>query len=99
MGVTLARPTPLRPDPDVSSFSCGHESLDDWLRRRALTNHGSGALRVYVVTDRTGEAVSNRVIAFDALASGGFGAARRDGQTVPYHARSGSDGNSGSSRD
>ena len=30
---------------------CGVDSLDDWLRRRALANQTSGASRTYVVTE------------------------------------------------
>jgi GNAT superfamily N-acetyltransferase len=35
---------------DVSRFDCGgHESLNDWLKRFALTNEGNGSARTYVV--------------------------------------------------
>jgi GNAT superfamily N-acetyltransferase len=66
MGVTLARPTPLQPEHDVSAFSCGHATLDEWLQRRALANQRAGASRVYVVT----ESKSQKVVAYYALASG-----------------------------
>jgi GNAT superfamily N-acetyltransferase len=35
---------------DVSQFDCGgHESLNDWLKRFALTNERNGSARTYVV--------------------------------------------------
>ncbi|MGD0482813.1 MAG: GNAT family N-acetyltransferase [Terracidiphilus sp.] len=45
-------------------FSCGEDSLDEWLRRRALTNRVSGASQAYVVC------ADNEVIGYYALASG-----------------------------
>jgi GNAT superfamily N-acetyltransferase len=36
-------------DHDVSSFDCGKASLNDWLRRFALTNQQSDSARTYVV--------------------------------------------------
>jgi len=64
--VTLARPEPLRPDHDLSDFSCGHATLDEWLRRRALANQKAGASRIYVVTNDRGQ----KVVAYYAIASG-----------------------------
>ena len=49
---------------DLSQFSCGEPTLDDWLRRRALPNEESGASRTYVVC------VEKRVIGYYALAVG-----------------------------
>jgi len=60
----LSAPTLLTPEHDVSAFSCGHPSLDEWLKRRALSNQKAGASRTYVLTS------DNRVIAYYALASG-----------------------------
>ena len=48
----------------VEDFACGAESLDNWLKRRALKNQTQGASRTYVVC------VESRVVAFYALASG-----------------------------
>lgn len=59
-----AAPTLLAQHHDLSCFSSGEPSLDEWLTRRALANQASGASRTYVV------AVENRVIAYYALASG-----------------------------
>lgn len=34
----------------LAAFDCGEPALDDWLKRRALNSHNSGAARVYAVT-------------------------------------------------
>ena len=60
----LSQPAPLTAEHQVSAFACGHASLDDWLKRRALSNQKTGASRTYVVTSE------GRVIAYYALASG-----------------------------
>jgi GNAT superfamily N-acetyltransferase len=62
--VTLFPPEPLAGHHDVSSFSCGNESLDLWLRRRAMKNQTSGASRTYVAC------VGTRVVAYYSLSSG-----------------------------
>jgi GNAT superfamily N-acetyltransferase len=48
---------------DPEGFRCGEEGLDQWLKRRALTNQLSGASRTFVVCS------ANRVVAYYALAS------------------------------
>ncbi len=48
----------------TEGFSCGIDSLDQWLIRRSLKNQIQGASRTYVVCDRS------RVVAYYALASG-----------------------------
>lgn len=60
----LSAPAALDESHDVSAFSCGHSSLDDWLKRRAITNQKTGASRTYVLCE------GQRVIAYYALASG-----------------------------
>ncbi len=60
----FAAPVPLADHHRTDTFSCGAESLDNWLKRRALKNQIQGASRTYVVCDET------RVVAFYALASG-----------------------------
>jgi GNAT superfamily N-acetyltransferase len=47
----------------IRDFSCGMTSLDDWLKKRALTNQVSGATRTFVIC------IDNRVVGFYALAS------------------------------
>jgi len=63
-GVKLSAPEPLKPHHDLTSFQSGEETLDTWLKRRALKNQGSGASRTFVVCD------GRRVVAYYTLASG-----------------------------
>jgi GNAT superfamily N-acetyltransferase len=44
----------LRPDHDVSGFTCGNEMLDRWLRQSALGADRSGTGRTYLWVDETG---------------------------------------------
>ena len=60
----LSAPENLRADHDLSEFTCGEPSLNDWLRRRAFRNEASGASRTYVVC------VGQRVVGYYALAVG-----------------------------
>ena len=61
--MTLSAPVPISEYHDCSKFSCGTQSLDEWLRRRALSNQRDDASRTYVVCE------DQRVIAYFALAS------------------------------
>jgi len=45
----FSAPELLTIDHQTGDFSCGIESLDDWLKRRAHANQISGASRTYVV--------------------------------------------------
>jgi len=56
-------PAPLTAAHDTTAFACGVESLDHWLKQRALKNQATGASRTFVVND------PQRVIAYYALAS------------------------------
>lgn len=47
----LGIPEPICANHDVAHFDCGEASLNDWLRKRALRNHASGASRCFVVSD------------------------------------------------
>ncbi len=58
-------PVPITAEHDTSLFTCRHDSLNLWLRRRALSNASSGATRTYVVC-----AESDRVVGYYALAAG-----------------------------
>ena len=60
----LTAPMPLTEWHLTESFSCGSDSLDQWLKRRSLKNQIQGASRTFVVCDET------RVVAYYALASG-----------------------------
>ncbi|RDS82845.1 N-acetyltransferase [Dyella monticola] len=61
--MTLAAPEPLGPHHDVEPFQSGVETLDIWLKRRALKNQSSGASRTFVVCEGA------RVVAYYALAA------------------------------
>ena len=64
----LSAPQPLDTTHQLTAFDCGEPSLDDWLRRRALTNHLSGASRTFVVTDPDGVVRGYYALAAGALA-------------------------------
>jgi GNAT superfamily N-acetyltransferase len=60
------QPVVLTASHDLSLFSCGEDSLDHWLRDRALENMNLGASRTYVACPQG----SKRVVAYYALAMG-----------------------------
>ena len=64
----LSAPQPLDTTHQLTAFDCGEPSLDDWLRRRALANHLSGASRTFVVTDLDGVVRGYYALAAGALA-------------------------------
>jgi GNAT superfamily N-acetyltransferase len=72
--MALSPPGPLAANHALDAFDCGEASLDDWLKRRALKNQGSGASRCFVVCDR------NAVIGFYSLTAGGI---HHDGAPKP----------------
>ncbi len=72
--MTLAPPELLTQAHELSGFSCGVSSLDDWLRRRALPNQASGASRSFVLCD------GGKVAGYYALASGGIYIAEAPGR-------------------
>lgn len=72
--MTLAAPELLTAAHDVSIFDCGTPALDEWLKRRALGNQGSGASRTYVVC--RGQAV----VGYYALAAGSIAHAEVPGR-------------------
>ncbi len=63
--MNLLGPESLTPEHQVSTFSCGESTLDEWLKRRALANQASGASRTFVVTDD-----DRQVLGYYALAAG-----------------------------
>jgi hypothetical protein len=73
--VILRAPVPLSPDHHIKDFQCGEPQLDDWLQRRALSNHASGATRCFVSLDE-----AHRVMGYYALAAGAV--TRRDATTA-----------------
>ncbi len=60
----LSAPALLSADHQIGDFSCGIDSLDDWLKRRARANQISGASRTYVVS------TNQTVVGYYCLASG-----------------------------
>jgi predicted N-acetyltransferase YhbS len=62
-GIKIGAPEPLASHHDLEPFTSGMESLDWWLKRRAIKNQATGASRTFVAcTER-------RVLAYYALAS------------------------------
>jgi predicted N-acetyltransferase YhbS len=59
----LSAPEPLGPQHELTAFSSGEPSLDDWLKRRAGANQVSGASRTFVACEGA------TVVAYYALAS------------------------------
>lgn len=72
--MTFSAPEPLAAHHITEGFACGAESLDNWLKRRALKNQVQGASRTYVVC------MENRVVAYYALASGALLGAQATGR-------------------
>ena len=60
----LLAPVLLSEQHQTEQFFCGVESLDAWLKRRALKNQIQGASRTYVVCK------GDQVVAYYAIASG-----------------------------
>ncbi|EMK3529625.1 GNAT family N-acetyltransferase [Pseudomonas aeruginosa] len=70
----LSAPQPLAAHHDIQSFSSGVDSLDQWLKRRALKNQTTGASRTFVVCE------DKRVLAYYALASSAVISAEASGR-------------------
>lgn len=62
--LSLEAPAPLSARHRVEDFSCGVQTLDEWLIRRAWNNQRTGASRTYVVT------AASQVVGYYCLASG-----------------------------
>lgn len=63
---SVTAPAPLQPHHDTSSFRNGrHESLDEWLSRRALASEGLSA-RTYVICDA---AFPDHVVGYYAIST------------------------------
>jgi len=45
----ITPPSPISADHVLDGFECGEPSLDEWLKKRALKNHISGASRCFVI--------------------------------------------------
>lgn len=54
MTLKLTIPEPLKPNHLLEQFCCGEESLDLWLKNRAMSNQKTGASRTFVTTSDNG---------------------------------------------
>lgn len=72
--MALEAPIPLMDKHDTRGFDCGENSLNDWLRKRALVNQYTGASRTFVVCN------ARRVVAFYALSSGAIACSKSTGR-------------------
>ncbi|OGR05137.1 MAG: GNAT family N-acetyltransferase [Deltaproteobacteria bacterium RIFOXYD12_FULL_50_9] len=72
--MTLTPPEPLTDRHNIETFTSGVESLDTWLKRRALKNQASGASRTFVVCE------GQRVSAYYALSSSAIAVAETPGR-------------------
>jgi len=70
----IGAPEPLTDSHDCAEFACGRETLDIWLKRRALRNQASGASRTFVVCDE------GRILPYCALASSAVAAESATGR-------------------
>ncbi len=61
----LSAPQPLLTEHFLDQFACGEAVLDEWLKRRAMSNQLSGASRTFVVADQ-----DRRIYAYYAMAAG-----------------------------
>lgn len=61
----LQAPVLITAEHDCSAFSCRHESLTEWLQKRALANQASGGSKTYVVCTQ-----DKHVVGYYALAPG-----------------------------
>src|SRR5690606_23134304 len=67
MGMTetaLTPPVPITETHDLNQFACGEETLDRWLKERALKTEGSHSARTYVVCS------GQTVVGYYCLATG-----------------------------
>ena len=65
MNLALSAPQPLLATHVLNDFNCGEQTLDDWLKRRAMSNQFSGATRTFVVVDE-----QSHVLGYYAMATG-----------------------------
>ncbi len=65
MSLQLRAPETLLVSHRLDEFRCGEPLLDDWLKRRALSNQLSGASRTFVVADQ-----AQRIYGYYAIATG-----------------------------
>ena len=69
----LSAPRLLAASDVLETFDCGVSVLNEWLKRRAVVNHVSGASRSYVVCDQ------HRVLGYYCLSAGAITSANATG--------------------
>ena len=80
---TYFAPEPLAAYHRIDGFTCGVESLDNWLTRRARTNSALGASRVFVVCDDTDTVVAYYSLSTGSIVRGTLPRDRRHGAPDP----------------
>lgn len=65
MTLQLGSPKALATEHALDQFACGEASLDEWLKRRAISNQLNGASRTFVVANP-----EKRVYGYYALSAG-----------------------------
>ena len=65
MNLEISAPQPLTSVYLLDKFDCGEPVLDEWLKRRAMSNQLSGASRTFVVLDQ-----NSHVCGYYAMAAG-----------------------------
>jgi len=60
----IKRPELLGSKHNVLDFNCGNETLNDWLKKKALKNQKQGASKTFVICD------GKQVVGYYALATG-----------------------------
>lgn len=70
----ITPPEKLSREHNLSGLNSGEPALDDWLRRRAIQNEGSGSSRTYVVC------ANRRVVGYYTLANGAIAHAQAPGK-------------------
>ncbi|HAX2344580.1 TPA: GNAT family N-acetyltransferase [Escherichia coli] len=66
MEVNVTAPVLLTTEHELSTFDCGSQLLNDWLRRRAIKNQHLNASRTFVVCLES----TNQVVGYYSLATG-----------------------------
>ena len=59
-------PRPLAETDDRNGFDCGRESMNQWFRRHAWTNHAAGLSRASVICD----AATGEIVGYVTLSAG-----------------------------
>jgi len=67
LSMQLGPPEPLAASHRLDDVECREAVLDDWLKRRALSNQASGASRTFVVADADGHVRGYYAIAAGAV--------------------------------